>query len=494
MSVSVDKDLLQMTAKELLAFIKSVKERMVKEGQIRRRTELPSIADEEKPYDLPQNWEWVRLGDVGQIVGGGTPKTNIEDYWQTGEGGIPWLTPADLTDYKDTYISSGRRSITESGLRNSSTQLLPKGSVLFSSRAPIGYVAIASTNLCTNQGFKSVVPYCKETNKYLYWCLKYKAKEINENASGTTFKEVSGSDMEAQIIPLPPLAEQQRIVKILDQLSDIKSSLVEESNESLRIISEYRSIILQDGIQGKLLPQIESDEPTSVLWEKCIEQKDSIVNKKARNIEELPQITDDEHPYKLPSGWSFLRLGEVVNFIGGQQPEKSTFRYEEAEGYIRLIQIRDYKSDSFKTFVPIEKARKFCTKDDVMIGRYGPPIFQILRGLEGAYNVALIKAEPRYSILSKEYLYFLLKNRVLLELLESLSQRTAGQDGIDMKTLKSFVVGIPPVAEQERIVSKLVDIMEILDSIESELLKSKETAEKLYESLLRETFNPLDKV
>ena len=108
---------------------------------------------------------------------------------------------------------------------------------------------------------------------------------------------------------------------------------------------------------------------------------------------------------KKKGNLSYMPMGEVCNFIGGSQPPKEEFVYEPLPGYIRLIQIQDYKSDKKKTFIPKSKARRFCTKEDVMIGRYGPPIFQILRGLEGAYNVALMKAAPKdEKVLDREYL------------------------------------------------------------------------------------------
>ncbi len=111
------------------------------------------------PNNLPPNWDWVKLEDIGEIIGGGTPSTRVKEYF---DGNIAWITPADLTGYKNKFITFGKRNITEEGLKNSSARIIPKGSILFSSRAPIGYVVIAASDLTTNQGFKSLVP----TKKY----------------------------------------------------------------------------------------------------------------------------------------------------------------------------------------------------------------------------------------------------------------------------------------------------------------------------------------
>lgn len=133
-----------------------------------------------------------------------------------------------------------------------------------------------------------------------------------------------------------------------------------------------------------------------------------------------------------------------------------------------MIQIRDYKTDKFKTYIPKDKAKRFCSATDIMIGRYGPPIFQILRGLEGAYNVALMKAIPDFNIMSNDYLYYLLQDGELLYMLEGLSDRTCGQDGINMYELNRYIVGVPPIVEQNRIVEFLNDNIPIVDYIKNE--------------------------
>lgn len=177
-------------------------------------TEVRCI-DNELPFELPDSWMFVRLKHIGEIVGGGTPKTNISEYW---DGNIPWLTPADFSGHEEMYVASGARMITEFGLKSSSAQMLPANSVLYSSRAPIGYIAIAENPVSTNQGFKSVVPYDFAMSPYLYYCLKARTDDIIQRAAGTTFKEISGSEMAKTIIPLPPITEQKRIFEKATQL------------------------------------------------------------------------------------------------------------------------------------------------------------------------------------------------------------------------------------------------------------------------------------
>lgn len=148
----------------------------------------------------------------------------------------------------------------------------------------------------------------------------------------------------------------------------------------------------------------------------------------------------------IPEDWEVATIGDVASFQGGSQPPIQHFVFQEQEGYIRLVQIRDYKTDKYLTYIPISLAKRFCTKDDIMIGRYGPPIFQILRGIEGSYNVALIKATPKD--VDKEFLFYILKAETLFEYIDLLSRRSSGQTGVDLDGLREYKIGLPPKSEQ----------------------------------------------
>lgn len=150
-------------------------------------------------------------------------------------------------------------------------------------------------------------------------------------------------------------------------------------------------------------------------------------------------------------------IGDVCEFIGGSQPPKSEFASEPKDGYVRLIQTRDYKTSDFLTYIRRDSTTKFCSKDDIMIGRYGPPIFQICRGLEGGYNVALMKAKPKTCIRNK-YLYYLLNQRAIFEYVDGLSLRTGGQTGVDLTSLRNYPVLLPPLDYQRQVENVLGDI------------------------------------
>ena len=190
--------------------------------------------------------EWIEctLDKLGEIVGGATPSTKCEDYYG---GSIPWITPKDLSSFKGRYITSGERNITEKGLASCSAQMMPKDAVLFTSRAPIGYVAIASQSVCTNQGFKSIVVNEKADPLFVYYLLKYNKDAIEAMGSGTTFKEVSGKTMRAVKVRIPlDVSYQNRIAAVLDSL-DTKIENNERINDNLyEMVNAYYTSLFKD--------------------------------------------------------------------------------------------------------------------------------------------------------------------------------------------------------------------------------------------------------
>ena len=186
-------------------------------------------------------WKSCTLSSLGTIVGGATPSTKKPENYEGGT--IPWITPKDLSGFSGRYISHGERNITEKGLNSCSAQMMPKHSVLFSSRAPIGYVAISDCEVCTNQGFKSIVPNENTDYLFLYYLLQYKKNDIENLGSGTTFKEVSANTMKGVEVRVPAIkSEQEKIARVLSSIDD-KIEANARINENLE--RQLRSIFTE---------------------------------------------------------------------------------------------------------------------------------------------------------------------------------------------------------------------------------------------------------
>ena len=227
--------------------------------------------------------------------------------------------------------------------------------------------------------------------------------------------------------------------------------------------------------QNSIVSQLEKIDALISLRMQQLSKLDELV--KSRFIELFGEVETNV------KGFPMKQMDECCKFIGGAQPDKSHFEYEKTDDNIRLIQIRDYKSDRFITYIPKSLARKTCTVSDIMIGRYGPPIFQILGGIEGAYNVALMKAVPTTEF-NTEYFRYFLKSEKLLHYLESFSQRTAGQDGIQIDKLNAYPCFVPPMELQIQFAA----FVEQTDKSKFEIQKSLEKLKTLKKALMQKYF------
>ena len=236
-------------------------------------------------------------------------------------------------------------------------------------------------------------------SRYLMYLLRSKKKFFESEAHGVAQKGIYLKQLANVIVEIPSISEQTTMLEKLDRVQKVIDLRKQE-----------------------------------------FQRLDELI--KARFIE----LFGD--PVINPKGFPCYTVGEVIDFQGGSQPDKKYFEYEASPDNIRLIQIRDYKSDKYITYIPKTMAKRFCTADDIMIGRYGPPIFQILKGIEGSFNVALMKATPKMG--NREFVRQFLKQDCLLEYLEGLSKRTAGQDGIQMDKLKAYPFPYPPMELQEQ--------------------------------------------
>ena len=282
--------------------------------------------------------EWVecKISDIGMVVGGATPSTKKPDNYKNGT--IAWITPKDLSTFSGRYIQSGERNITEIGLNSCSTQLLPKNTVLFSSRAPIGYVAIAANDVCTNQGFKSVIPNENTDPIFLYYLLKYNKDKIESLGSGTTFKEVSGSTMKNIVVSVPKDKKiQERIASVLNSIDNkieenerINNNLEEQAQAIFKESfidnpenSKWSTGTFSELIKSTLNGDWGKEAPTGNNTEKvyCIRGAD-IPEVKSGNKSKMPTR------YILPKNFveKQLTAGDIVVEISGGSPTQSTGR------------------------------------------------------------------------------------------------------------------------------------------------------------------------
>ncbi len=264
---------------------------------------------------------------------------------------------------------------------------------------------------------------------------------LKNHFNGAGIQHFTGEALAQFEVPLPPLPEQQRVVGILDEAFDGIATAKANAEKNLQ-------------------------------------------NARALFESYLQAVFTQRGP-----GWVEKTLGEVCKFIGGSQPPKSVFSKTKTADKVRLIQIRDYKSDKNVVYIPRSQARRFCQANDIMIGRYGPPIFQILRGLEGAYNIALMKAVPDESRVSPDYLFYFLKHSTIQEYIIYHSERAAGQSGLNKDTLEPYLIALPTLAEQQKIVQTTMELEAETQRLATLYERRLAALEELKKSLLHQAFS-----
>lgn len=283
----------------------------------------------------------VKLEEVAEIISGGTPSTTENEYWN---GDIPWITPKDLSGYNKKRISRGERNISKLGLKNSSARILPKDSILFTSRAPIGYVAIAETEVTTNQGFKSLV--LKEGNDpdFFYYLLKFSKDKIESFASGSTFKEISASVFRQLEFEIPFIEDQKKISKILNALDD-KIELNNQMNETLEAMA--RAIFKEWFIDfGPVRAKAEGRRPFGMDDETAALFPDSF---------------EESELGMIPKGWRVVDLDSIAEILNGFAFKSEDYREEG----VFVLRTKNFSDQGFAehlsddVFLAQEKAEEF---------------------------------------------------------------------------------------------------------------------------------------
>ncbi|MCK2292877.1 restriction endonuclease subunit S [Escherichia coli] len=521
-------------ASELLKRIAAEKAELVKQGKIKKQKPLPEISEEEKPFELPEGWEWVTLATVGEIVGGGTPKSDNPQFWA--KNGIKWITPADLYGLKGKYITSGARDISPAGLSNSSARLMPKGSVLFSSRAPIGYVAIADAELSTNQGFKSCVPYIKESAEYIYYFLLASAKKIDAEASGTTFKEVSGAIVSKILLPLPPLSEQLKIVSRANELMSLCHQLEQQSLTSLDAhqqlvetllgtltdsqnaeelaenwtrISEHfdtlftteasvdalKQTILQLAVMGKLVPQDPNDEPASELLKRIAQEKAQLVKEgKIKKQKSLPPISDEEKPFELPEGWEWSYLSDIGILARGRskhRPRNDPTLY--ADGTIPLVQTGDVARSNgcINTYSALYNQlglsqSKLWNKGTLCITIAANIADSGILNFDACFPDSVVGFTPYENEIPVLYFHYFMMT--IKSTLEKFAPSTA-QKNINIDILSQLFFPCPPLEEFHRIVDKVQNLLSVCDVLRAYIQSAQQTQLHLADALTDAAIN-----
>ena len=530
-------------ATELLKRIASAKDRSAGDAKIGKQEPVPAISLAEMPFEVPRHWAWLPLTEIGVLSGGMTPSKNRPDFWG---GDINWFSPKDI---KSDEIVDSELKITAKGLKETALQLFPPGCLFMVARSGILKrtfpVSINRIEATANQDLKILSPFVDGLERYLQIMFRGMTDFILSSLvkTGTTVQSLKYEEFELQLLPLPPLAEQHRIVAKVDELMALCDELEaaraqretrrdrlvaatlhgvnngdsnpepgERSNfeESARFyfnhlsrlttrpehIHQLRQTILNLAVRGKLIPQDPEDEPIHTTLRRIIEHREKLVRTKKARHKRIHDCVDLARRDDLPESWAVERLGNLVD------PE-NTISYgvlvpgNDVEHGIPFVRAQDLSLSSHpdrpnKTIsVDIEKpyARTRLRGGEILlcvvgsIGKLGvvPPSWA---GANIARAVARIRPVPD---ICRDYLLVVLRGQpVQTYFLEA--TRTLAQPTLNVGLIEQTPIPLPPLAEQHRIVAKVDELMALCDELESRLTATANARRQLLEATLAEAF------
>ncbi|MGE7304269.1 restriction endonuclease subunit S [Priestia megaterium] len=447
----------ETSVKEYINTIKDERKQLIKEGKIKKQKSLPKIEDNEIPFDIPDNWTWARMGDVIDFINGRAYKK--EELMS--EGKYPVLRVGNFFTNKNWYYSD--MELEESKYCNKG-DLLYAWSASFGPKIWDGDKSIFHYHIW-KLDFDSRVFF----RDYLYWFLLQDVTIIKKSTTGTTMVHVSMVNMRPRLIPIPPIEEQKRIVAKIEELLpyidqyDKAYAEVEELNK--KFPEDMQKSILQYAIQGKLVEQREEEGTAEELYQEIQEEKKRLIEEgKVKKPKKLMEITDEEIPYDIPENWKWVRLGDIFEIN-----PRNTLNDDTNVSFIPMTLIEDgYRSEfSFETrsWGKVKKGYTHFRDGDIVMAKI-TPCFQNLKSaiminLEngmGAGTTELHVLRAYHNICLKFFLWFL-KSPIFVSTCVSAMTGTAGQQRVGTDTITNYVVPLPPLEEQKRIMDKIEEVL-----------------------------------
>ena len=449
---------------------------------------MSSNADLRSSSDLPPGWVWTTLGEIAELVGGGTPSRTTPDFFT---GDIVWLTPTEIPKDRISVVSHSKERITAEGLRKSSARLVPKGTVLMTSRASIGFVAIAGTAVTTNQGFANFI--CEEGvyNFYLAYWLWASADFFEQQATGTTFKEIIKSKLRSFALPLPPLPEQRRIVaEIEKQFTRLDAGVVALKRVQANL-KRYRASVLKAACEGRLAPQNPSDGPAHRLLARILSERRSkweAEHPGKKYVEPAAPVTDGLP--ELPVGWCWARIGGIFDVPIGGTPSRSKAEYWGGDnlwvssGEVAFNRIRSTREQITRTGLNNSNA-KLHPPGTVLLAMIGEGK---TRGQAAILEAAATTNQNIASLLVSEtqilpeWIFYWLQSRYE----ETRKSGSGGmQYALNSGRIKDFHCPLPPIPEQHRIVAEVERRLSVVAAMEATVAANLARAGRLRQAVLK---------
>lgn len=438
---------------------------------------LPPITDEEIPFDIPENWVWTRLDTISSITSGGTPARTNPSFWG---GNIPWVKIGDI---KEKYVFSSEEKITVKGLNSSSAKVFPKNTILYTIFATIGTVGILGIEAATNQAVAGITFYGEYCLDYMYYVLVGLKDILVSKGKGMAQMNINQTILKNTPIPLPPLAEQERIVAKIEELMPLIEEYGKAEEQLTKLNAEFpdklRKSILQQAVQGKLTERDQADEPASELLKRIKTEKEALIKSgKIKKEKPLPKITEDEKPLDIPDSWEWSNINSlfwVTKLAGFEYTKFFTKETISPDNEVHIVRAQHVKMNRFiendNEAIPIDLSlqleRSALTTECLLMTFIGAGI-----GDTCIYNSAIrhhlapnvAKIVPQTQGIYLPYYLIWLMSPAGQANVEAIKKSTA-QPSLSMETIRSIQVAVPPLTEQKRIVKRVDELLALCDGL-----------------------------
>ena len=468
----VEQRLEEGTGEQLYKKIQAEKNRLIKEGKIKKQKPLQEINEDEIPFDIPAHWIWIRIGEVTFMEAGGTPARTKSEYWN---GNIPWVKIGDM---HGKYTSATEECITQKGLECSTAKVFKKGTVLYSIFASIGTVSILTIDAATNQAIVGISHTNAIDNEYLYYVLMGLKSVVIQKQHGMAQMNINQTILKEALFPLPPLAEQKRIVAKIEELMPFVEQYAAASTKLNTLNASFpemmKKSILQEAVQGKLVPQDPNDEPASVLLKEIAEEKKRLIKEgKIKKAKPLPAITEDEIPFDIPDNWEWVRLTDIGDVSRGRsqhRPRGDAALY--IDGIYPLVQTGDVAAaDKYLTGYTtmynkkgLEQSKMWpkgtlCITIAANIGDVA------ILDFDACFPDSVVGFTPYTKGVVSEYVYYMLQ--AFKPILDARSTKVA-QKNLNVEKLSNIWFPLPPTEEQKKITIKLDECLTQLQKLDNQ--------------------------
>ncbi len=484
-----EKELKLEKDKEQKAFLKSQIQSLKKE--IVKCKEITPLNLSESPFTIPNSWAWVKLGDICEIVSGGTPSRDKIEYWHNGT--IPWVKIADV---KNNVVNQTQEFITELGLENSSAKIFTKGTLLYTIFATLGETAILNIDAATNQAIAALIEAYDYDTKFLMYCLMSMKDYVNSLGRGVAQNNINQTMLKNFTIPLPPLCEQQEIVKKLDLLVSLANDFAITKENLKRIEKRIEKSLLKLALEGSLSKLYRRSSPTLCAFDEIstyndnIKQKRKDLEKKLKICEkelklekdkdkkalfksqiqilkkeiakckEITPLNSTDAPFEIPNSWTWVKLGDICEI----NPKNDISDNVEIS-FIPMALIADSCQNTFtyelKLWKEVKGGFTHLCDNSVAFAKISPCfengksfVVKNLKNGYGAGTTELIVLLP-YNPLLKEYVFYCVNSAFFVNQALKTFKGTAGQQRLNMDFVENFTIPLPPLCEQEHIVQTL---------------------------------------